>query len=136
VSPLRRRVPEDVARSLRAFEAIVPALDRARTALTASVPSTRLPGRPLAEALLEFDGALDEIAAGMDAWRAPDMEDVWIRCDRSLLEARRLAERVRTHAPTPEGFEGLIGVIGELLAPLDAFNDAAERLWELRRGRR
>jgi hypothetical protein len=136
VSPLRRRVPEDVARSLRAFGAIVPALDRARTALAASVPSTRLPGRPLAEALLEYEGALDEIAAGMDAWRVPVVEDVWSRCDRSLLEARHLAERVRTQAPAPDGFEGLIGLIGDLLAPLDAFDDAAERFRELRRGRR
>lgn len=136
MSPLRRRVPEDVARSLRAFEAIVPALDRARSALTASVPSTRLPGRPLAEALLEFEEALDEIAAGMDAWRAPDVGEVWLRCDRAVLEARRLAERVRTEAPRPAGFESLIALIGDLLAPLDAFDDASERLRELRRGRR
>jgi hypothetical protein len=136
VSPLRRRVPEDVAGSLRAFGAVVPALDRARSALTASVPSTRLPGRPLAEALLEYEGALDEIAAGMDAWRAAVVEEVWVRCDRSLIEARRLAERVRTRAPAPDGFQGLIGLIGDLLAPLDAFDDAAERFRELRRGRR
>jgi hypothetical protein len=52
-----------------------------------------------------------------------------------LRDARRLAERVRTEAPPPAGFEGLIGLIGDLLAPLGAFDDAAERLRELRRRR-
>ena len=32
-----------------------------------------------------------------------------------------------------EGFEGLIGLVGDLLAPLDAFGAAAERFRDLRR---
>jgi hypothetical protein len=35
-------------------------------------------------------------------------------------------------APPPVGFEGLIGLIGDLLAPLDAFAAAEERFRELR----
>lgn len=136
MSPLRRgRVPEDLAEVIRAFEAIVPSVDRARSALTASVPNTRLPGRPLAESLLEYDDALHDLVAGMGAWRSPVVEDVWVRCDDALREATDLAEQVRIAASVPAGFEGLIGLIGGLLAPLDAFDDAAERLRELRRGR-
>jgi hypothetical protein len=136
VSPLRRRrVPEDVVRALRGFGSIVPSLDRARSALTASVPSTRLPGRPLAESLLEFEDALADVVAGMDAWRVTSVEDVWSRAAEGLREARRLAERVRAEATAPTGFEGMIGLIGDLLVPLDAFDEAADRLRELRRGR-
>ena len=131
----RRRVPDDVAGAWRAFEALIPAIERARTSLTSSVPSTRLPGRPLADTLLGFDEALAEVAAGMDAWRIPALEGEWERASAGLAEARALADRVRIEARPPEGFEGLIGLIGDLLAPLDAFNEAAERFRDLRRGR-
>jgi hypothetical protein len=43
-----------------------------------------------------------------------------------------LAERVRTDGVPPQGFEGLIGLIGDLLAPLDAFERAVVRFRELR----
>ena len=33
----------------------------------------------------------------------------------------------------PEGFEALVGTIGDLLAPLDAFEEAEERFRSLRR---
>jgi hypothetical protein len=131
----RRRMPEDVAEAWRAFEAVIPALERARTALTTSVPSTRMPGRPLAETLLEFEESLAEVGAAMASWRIAAVEREWIRASDALGEALGLADRVRTGAEPPRGFEGLIGLIGELLAPLDAFNEAAERFRDLRRGR-
>lgn len=129
----RKRLPESLEGPYAAFEAIVPPLERAKAALTVSVPSTRLPGRPLAETLLEFEEGLAEVAEGMDAWRAPDVEDVWRAASAGLAEARSLAERVRMQAEPPEGFEGLIGLIGDLLAPLEAFVAARGRFGELRR---
>ena len=54
-----------------------PPLERARAALTASVPGTRLPGRPLAETLSEFEDGLREVRDGMDDWRSPDVEPEW-----------------------------------------------------------
>jgi hypothetical protein len=57
----RRRLPEHLQRAFGAFEAIVPPLERAKAALTESVPGTRLPGRPLAETLLEFEEGLREV---------------------------------------------------------------------------
>jgi len=49
------------------------------------------------------------------------------------LRAALAPDRVRTEGVHPEGFEELIGLIGDLLAPLDAFERASERLRELRR---
>jgi hypothetical protein len=42
---------------------------------------------------------------------------------------------MRLDARAPAGFEGLIGAIGDLLAPLDAFGEAADRFRRLRRRR-
>ena len=129
----RRRLPDDLVDAHAAFDALIPPLERARSALTSSVPGTRLPGRPLAETLLIFEQELAAVRAGMAAWRTPAVEDAWVACDAGLREALALAERVRLEAPEPAGFEGLIGTIGDLLAPLDAFHAAADRFRDLRR---
>jgi hypothetical protein len=132
VSLRRRRLPEHLEAPAKAFDDLLPALERARAALTGSVPGTRLPGRPLAETLSEFEDGLREVREGMDAWRSADVEPEWEACSRGLGEALEFADRVRTEGVQPEGFEGLIGLIGDLLAPLDAFERASTRFRELR----
>jgi len=132
VSVRRRRLPEHLEGPARAFDDLLPPLERARAALTGSVPGTRLPGRPLAETLSEFEDGLREVREGMDAWRSPDLEPEWEACSRRLDEALEFADGVRTEGVHPDGFEGLIGLIGDLLAPLDAFERAAARFRELR----
>jgi hypothetical protein len=72
----------------------------------------------------------------MGAWRAPELEGAWRQASAGLDEALAEAERTRTEAPEPGGFEGLIGLISDLLAPLDAFRAADERFRELRRAAR
>jgi hypothetical protein len=128
----RRRLPEHLEAPTKAFDDLLPPLERARAALTGSVPGTRLPGRPLAETLSEFEDGLREVRDGMDAWRSADVEPEWEACSRGLDEALEFADRVRTEGVQPEGFEGLIGLIGDLLAPLDAFERASTRFRELR----
>jgi hypothetical protein len=129
----RRRLPDHLEERRAAFEALVPELERAKDALTQSVPGTRLPGRPLAETLFEFEEGVRRVRAGMGAWRSPELEDVWRGADSGLADALALAERVRIEAPEPAAFEALVGLIGDLLAPLEPFASAAERFRELRR---
>jgi hypothetical protein len=43
-----------------------------------------------------------------------------------------MTERLRVEAPDPGGFEGLVGLLGDLLAPLEAFERAAERFRAVR----
>lgn len=128
----RRRLPPHLADRLRAFEALVTKLELAKAALTQSVPGTRLPGRPVAETLAEFEDGLRTVRRGMGAWRAPEVEDAWERADRGLDRALERAEHVRLEAEEPRGFEALIGLVGELIEPLEPFTDAAERFRELR----
>ncbi len=107
-------------------------IDRAKDSLTAAVPGTRVPGRPLADAVLGFEDGLAEARAGMAAWRAPEVEAEWRACDDALSEAGSRAENLRLDADTPIGFEALIGAIGDLLEPLDRFEAAGERFRALR----
>ena len=69
----------------------------------------------------------------MDGWRAPEVERAWLEASAGLDESLELAECVRTEGAPPQGFEGLIALIGDLLAPLDAFDEAVERFRALRR---
>lgn len=133
---MRRRLPEELEAPFAAFGVVVAALERGKGALLASVPTTRLPGRPLADTLVEFEESLADATASMAAWRAPALEEVWSRADVGLATARDRARRIRLEAPEPEGFEALVGTIGDLLDPLDAFHAAEERFARLRRWRR
>ncbi|HZD81066.1 MAG TPA: hypothetical protein VE646_13640 [Actinomycetota bacterium] len=129
----RKRLPPELKERFEGFRAAVEPLEEAKAALPPAVPTTRLPGRPLAEVLLEYEVGLDRTAERMNAWRAPEVQGEWDACWAGLREARAMAERLRTQAPDLGGFEGLIGVLGDLLAPLEAFEIAAERFRSLRR---
>ncbi|MFM8999833.1 MAG: hypothetical protein ACKOKE_07260 [Actinomycetota bacterium] len=133
---MRRRLPADLEAPFAAFGRVAAAIERGQRALLASVPNTRLPGRPLADTLVAYEEALEDAAASMEAWRAPAVAPAWSRAAAGLATARDLARRIRLEAPEPEGFEALVGTIGDLLAPLDAFHDAEEAFARLRRWRR
>jgi hypothetical protein len=128
----RLRLPAELRDAFDAFAEVVTGIERGKAALTESVPSTRFAGRPLAETLFEFEEALAEAAERMPGWRRPEVEHVWTEADAGLREARSRAARLRMEAPDPGGFEGLIGTIGDLLAPLEVFATAREAFLGLR----
>jgi hypothetical protein len=130
-----RRLPERLRPALDGYREVLGHVDRAGRALTDAVPTTRLPGRPLAEALLAFEDELAAAERSMPSWRADGLEAVWRSCSGAIAEARRRAERLRLGAGEPRGFEGLIGSIGDVLAPLEAFELAGQRFRVLARRR-
>ena len=129
----RKRLPAPLRDAYRAFSAVMEDVDRAHAVLTEAAPSTRFAGRPLPDALVEFEDALRSAQSGMDAWRVPELEREWERCESGLAGSLELAERLRLEAPEIPGFETLIGTIDSLIAPLDAFVAAEERFPALRR---
>lgn len=127
----RKRSTPEVRASFAAFRAVLEHLEPAKAALTDVMPTTRMPGRPLPDALVEFEDGLTRAAPLMPGWRMPDLEPEWIVCEQGLAEARERARRLREDAPELGGFEGLIWAVEELMAPLDGFATAAERFREL-----
>jgi hypothetical protein len=129
----RRRLPPDLDAALEGLRSVVKEVEEAKRAMTATVPTTRLPGTPLPDALLELEERLDRASALMAAWRRPAVEPEWRACDEGIAESRRRAAELRREAPELGGFEGLIWAVDRVLAPLEAFEAAAERFRTLRR---
>lgn len=102
-------------------------MERAKDALTAAVPGPRAPGAPLAGSVLAFEEELRAARASMDGWRGQGTEEAWEACAAALDESARLVDRLRREAPSLD-FEGLVLVLADIIAPLDAFTDAAARV--------
>ena len=115
-SPTVAGAPEGPA---RAFDDLLPPLERARAALTESVPGTRLPGRPLAETLSEFEDGLREVRDGWTPGVRRTSSPSGRRVRGVSRRRSRSADRVRTEGVQPEGFEA-DRFDRDLLAPLDA----------------
>jgi hypothetical protein len=129
----RKRIPEDLRGPLEGLRTVVAEVEAAKRAMTGTVPSTRLPGKPLAEALSEFEERLGQAQDLMPAWRHPNLEDEWRACGDGIRESLERARRLREDPPELGGFEGLIWAVDQLLEPLEAFEAAAERFRTLRR---
>jgi hypothetical protein len=109
------------------FLEVVERVEHGKAALVSAVPTARSPGIPLAEALHAFEDALRQARDEMHDWRTPETESTWRACSHALDEAGRRAERLRLEAPSLD-YEGLVMTLGDLIAPLDAFGDAARQL--------
>jgi hypothetical protein len=113
---------------MKSFEAAMTAVEKAKDALVAAVPSPRgKQRRTVAEAVLEFEAETREAATLMDRWHRPEVESEWRACVEGIEEALRRAERLRLDAP-PLDYEGLVAALAELIAPLEVFADAQHRL--------
>ena len=128
----RRRLPPDLVGSLDALRRVVNEVEAAKDAMTGTVPSTRSAGTPLAEGILELEQRLTAAQKLMPTWRHPDVEAEWLACDAGIRESLERARSLREDPPELGGFEGLIWAVDQLLAPLEAFESAAERFRSLR----
>jgi len=129
----RRKLPEELEGSLASLRDVVAQVEAAKDAMTRTVPSTRSAGTPPAEGILELEEQLTAAQALMPAWRHPELDDEWRACDAGIRKSLERARRLREDPPELGGFEGLIWAIDQLLAPLEAFEAAAERFRTLRR---
>jgi hypothetical protein len=129
----RKRLPVELETHLESFRSVVHEVEAAKSLMTGTVPSTRSAGTPLAEGILEFEERLAAAQELMPTWRHPELEGEWLACDTGIRESLERARRLRENPPELGGFEGLIWAVDQLLAPLEAFEAAAERFRTLRR---
>jgi hypothetical protein len=129
----RRVVRDDLREPLDGLRAVVTEVEAAKDVMTSTVPSTRLPGTPLAEAIAAFEDHLGRARVLMPTWRHLDVEEEWLGCEAGIEESLARAAQLREAPPELGGFEGLIWVVDQVLAPLEAFEAAAERFRTLRR---
>jgi hypothetical protein len=128
----RKELPPALVPAKEAFDGVLDVVEPAKAGLAEAVPTSRLPGRPLVDALQGFEEGLRAARPLMPAWRRPEVEDVWAACEAGLGRSLERAARLREEAPDLGGFEGLLWTIQELLDPLDPFETAAERFAALR----
>lgn len=117
----RKRVPLPSG-----FEPVAAAVERAKAAALAAVPASRREPEPLSTAVLALDGALADAREALAAWGDGPAE-VRERCREALEETVRRADWLRTEAPRMD-FESLVLVLGDVIAPLDAFVEAEHQL--------
>ena len=129
----RKQLPHDLERRLADLRAVVVEVDAAKDVMTSTVPSTRLPGTPLAEAIAELEDHLRRAQNLMPGWRHQEVEEEWLACEAGIEESLERVRLLRENPPDLAGFEGLIWVVDQVLAPLEAFESAAERFRSLRR---
>ncbi|HUG87754.1 MAG TPA: hypothetical protein VMP42_03215 [Actinomycetota bacterium] len=101
-------------------------VERAKDALVAAVPASRREPEPLAASILGFEERLGAALRELEAWEGapPDLHE---RCRTAIEEAARRSESLRLQAPSLE-FEGLVLVLGDVIAPLDALGDVEHEL--------
>ncbi|MDQ4005647.1 MAG: hypothetical protein M3135_05015 [Actinomycetota bacterium] len=119
---LRRRREADPSRD--AFEAVLAAVEEAKRSLLTAMPSPRgVPLRSLADALIDFESGLRQAEALMPAWATTETDPVRQACEEAIRVALDASERLRSKAPALD-YEGLVAVLGDLMAPLEAFEEA------------
>jgi hypothetical protein len=128
----RKELPAHLLARFEAFEEVLDQIEPAKAGLVDVLPGTRLPGRPLNDAIGEYVERLERARAAMPAWRCPEVESEWLACDEGIVLALDLGRRLLAIDDDPAGFEGLLGTVEQLLDPLDPFVAAAERFRALR----
>ena len=129
----RKELPAELRGPYEAFQAVLEEIEPAKAGLADVLPSTRLPGRPLNDAVGEYRTRLMRATSKMAAWRRPELEDVWRACTDGLAHGIERATRLLERGTDPAGFEGLLGTVEQLMDPLDPFAAAEERFRSLRR---
>jgi hypothetical protein len=129
----RRTLPAELVPARDAFARVLEQIEPAKKALADVLPRSRMPGRPLSDAVAAFERGLTGASAGMPSWRRAEVETEWGECLRGIDEALSRARQVRLEASEPAGFEELLSTVQSLLDPLDPFESAARRFVSLRR---
>jgi len=109
------------------FVRVAEHVEAAKEALVGAMPTARRPGTPLAEAIHRFEEEVAAARSALAAWDDPRHPELRAACEQALHLVAGGAQRLRLEAPALD-FEGMAIVLGDLIAPLDVFQEAEHRL--------
>lgn len=130
----RKTMPPALASSWQAFQGQAERVEAARRALLGCLPVGRIDPAPVPVGLDLLGDELAAVAADLDAWRAPPVEQAWQECRNAVDEALGGIPEARRISATTGELEEMLDAVGAVVEPLDAWHEA-EQAW-LRQRRR
>jgi len=131
----RRSLPPSLVPAHERFLAQAERIEVARRALLRCLPVGRVHPVPVAVGLDLLADEVTAVVGELESWRRPEVEDAWQRVSQACAESlAAVPEAHRVAAATTE-LEHLLGAVGEVVEPLDAWGEA-ERVWRGLRSRR
>lgn len=124
----RREVPERLVPAWTAFQDQAARVEAARRALLGCLPVGRVDPAPVPVGLEVVRAELTAVRAELGAWRVPEVEVEWRAVAAAIEQAEGAVGPAAEVARRTRELEELLGAVGEVVEPLDAWG-AAERAW-------
>lgn len=103
-------------------------VETARRVVLRCLPVGRVDPAPLGVGLALLRDELADVMQELPAWRVPEVETQWKAAEAALIEAADGIEAGERIAATTMELEVLLNAVGDVVTPLDAWQDA-ERGW-------
>jgi len=126
-------MPAHLVAPWEAFGTQAERVEAARRALLGCLPVGRVNPAPVPVGLDLVRDELREVVAQLDSWRVPEVEDAWRAVRAACAEADGAVDHAHAVAATSTELEELLGAVGEVVEPLDAWGDAEQTWRRLRR---
>lgn len=127
-------MPVELAPAWEVFQAQAERVEAARQALLGCLPVGRIDPAPVPVGLQLLRDELTDVAADLEAWRAPAVEPAWQDCRKAVDEALGAIPGARQVSASTGELEEMLEAVSAVVQPLDAWHDA-EQAW-LRQRRR
>ncbi len=124
----RRVMPARLAAPWAAFGAQAERVEAARRALLGCLPVGRVDPVPVPVGLDLVRDELRAVVSDLGAWRVAEVEDAWQAVRAACAEADAAVDPAHHVARTSTELEELLGAVGDVVEPLDAWGDA-EQAW-------
>ncbi len=124
----RKRMPVEFEPAWEAFRVQAERVEQARSALLSCLPVGRVDPAPVPVGLDLLRDELAAVAGELDAWRHDVIADHWAACASAILQALTALPDAHRVATSSTELEELLGAVGDVVEPLDAWHDA-ERAW-------
>lgn len=120
----RKTMPPDLQPAWAAFQAQAERVEAARQALLGCLPVGRIDPAPVPVGLDLLRDELAAVAAELDGWRIPAMEEAWQACRASVDEALAQIPAARAVSATTGELEEMLDAVSGVVEPLDAWHEA------------